>query len=169
MSQCWSRYISPYGVTRPQGVKHKKSDQYKVLHVMKGMLSWHVPNFITIWLTKTEKSKTLFPLDLNSEWKIFSKTSLWACFFGNHSSLKVNCKLKVNSFFNRLRPHQNGWYQMTFSNACSCFLGFFLLYVLIKNSLKFVPKGSDAKMSSLVPVMAWLQTGDKPLPEPMMT
>ena len=35
--------------------------------------------------------------------------------------------------------------------------------------LKFVPKGLIDNMSSLVQVMAWRLTGDKPLPEPMMT
>ena len=39
--------------------------------------------------------------------------------------------------------------------------------ILIKISLKFVPKDPiDCKLA-LVQVMAWRQIGDKPLPEPM--
>ena len=35
--------------------------------------------------------------------------------------------------------------------------------------LKFVPKGSINNKPALVQVMAWRRTGDKPLPEPMLT
>ena len=38
-----------------------------------------------------------------------------------------------------------------------------------KISLKFVPKGPIDNKSALVQVMAWCRTGDKPLPEPMLT
>ena len=40
---------------------------------------------------------------------------------------------------------------------------------LTQISLKFVPKGPIHNKSALVQVMAWHQTGDKPLPEPRMT
>ena len=36
-------------------------------------------------------------------------------------------------------------------------------------SLKFVPKGPINDSTALVQVMAWRQTGDKPLSEPMLT
>ena len=39
----------------------------------------------------------------------------------------------------------------------------------IQISLKFVPKGLIDNASALVQVMAWRRTGDKPLPEAMMT
>ena len=41
--------------------------------------------------------------------------------------------------------------------------------ILIRISLKFLPKGVIDNMSALVQVMAWFLTGGKPLPEPMMT
>ena len=41
--------------------------------------------------------------------------------------------------------------------------------ILIKISLKFVPKGPIDNESALVQVMAWRRTGDKPLPEPTLT
>ena len=43
------------------------------------------------------------------------------------------------------------------------------VWLLIKIALKFVPKGTIDHMSALVQVMAWHLTGDKPLPEPMLT
>ena len=39
--------------------------------------------------------------------------------------------------------------------------------ILIKISVKFVPKDSIDSKSALVQVMAWRWTGDKPLPGPM--
>ena len=42
-------------------------------------------------------------------------------------------------------------------------------YISIQIILKFVPKGPIDNKSALVQVMAWCRTGDKPLPEPMLT
>ena len=42
-------------------------------------------------------------------------------------------------------------------------------FIFTRLSLKFVPKGSIDKKTALVQVMAWRRTGDKPLPEPMLT
>ena len=41
--------------------------------------------------------------------------------------------------------------------------------ILIRITLKFVPKGLFDNMSALVQVKGWRITGDKPLPEPMVT
>ena len=41
--------------------------------------------------------------------------------------------------------------------------------VLIKISQKFFPKGPINNMLEFVQIMAWCRTGDKPLPEPMLT
>ena len=41
--------------------------------------------------------------------------------------------------------------------------------ILTQISLKFVPRSEIDNKSALVQVMAWCQTGNKPLPEPMMT
>ena len=41
--------------------------------------------------------------------------------------------------------------------------------ISIEISLKFVPKGSINNKPALVQVMAWRRTGDKPLPEAMLT
>ena len=39
----------------------------------------------------------------------------------------------------------------------------------IQISLKLVPRGPIDNKPALVQVMVWRRTGDKPLPEPMMT
>ena len=41
--------------------------------------------------------------------------------------------------------------------------------ILVRNSLKFVPKGPIDNKWALVQIMAWRRTGDKPIPGPMMT
>ena len=41
-------------------------------------------------------------------------------------------------------------------------------YILIQIALNFSPKSPLENNSTLVEVMAWLQTGDKPLCEPML-
>ena len=41
--------------------------------------------------------------------------------------------------------------------------------ISIQISLKFVPKGPIDNKSALVQVMAWCRTGDKTLPEPVLT
>ena len=40
-------------------------------------------------------------------------------------------------------------------------------YISMRISLKFVPEGPNDNKSTLVQVMAWCQTGDKSLPEPI--
>ena len=42
------------------------------------------------------------------------------------------------------------------------------VWIAIKISLKFVPKGPTDNIPALVQIMAWRRSGDKPLSEPMM-
>ena len=67
---------------------------------------------------------------------------------------------------NTLRPRQNGR-----RFADDTFKRIFLngnVRISIKNSLKFVPRGPINNIPALVQKMAWHQSGDKPLSEPMM-
>ena len=41
--------------------------------------------------------------------------------------------------------------------------------IQIQISLKFVPRSQIDNREALVKVMTWCQTGNKPVPEPMMT
>ena len=69
-------------------------------------------------------------------------------------------------FLNTLRPRQNGRhfsddiFKRIFLNKNEC--------ILIKISLKFVPKGPINNIPALVQIMVWCPPGDKPLSEPMM-
>ena len=42
-------------------------------------------------------------------------------------------------------------------------------FILIKITLKFVPKGPVDNNPAVVQIMAWRRIGDKPLSEPMLT
>ena len=67
---------------------------------------------------------------------------------------------------NTLRPRQNG------RHFAEDILKWILLnknvWIPIKISLRFVPKGRINNIPALVPIMAWCPPGDKPLSEPMM-
>ena len=63
-------------------------------------------------------------------------------------------------------PVLNDYY---FSDIFKCIFMNEKLCISIRNSLKFVPTGPNDCTSVLVQVMAWRQTGDKPLSEPIMT
>ena len=70
------------------------------------------------------------------------------------------------SLFNTLRPRRN---EQHFAD--DIFKPVFFnenVWVSIKISLKFVPKGSINNIPALVQIMAWRRLGDKPLSEPMM-
>ena len=67
---------------------------------------------------------------------------------------------------NTLRPRQNGRHF-----ADDIFKRIFFnenVWISIKISLKFVPKGPINKIPALFQIMAWRRPGDKPLFEPMM-
>ena len=72
----------------------------------------------------------------------------------------------VTYSLNTLRPRQNGRHF-----ADDIFKGIFFnenVWILIKFSLKFVPKGPINNIPSLVQIMAWRRPGNKPLSEPRM-
>ena len=74
--------------------------------------------------------------------------------------------ISSSSEVNTLRPRQNGRH---FPD--DIFKWIFLnenVWILIKISLKFVPRGPINNIPTLVQVMAWRRPGDKPLSEPMM-
>ena len=72
----------------------------------------------------------------------------------------------ATNIINTLRPRQNGRHF-----ADDIFKYIFLnenVWIPIKISLKFVPKGRMNNIPALVQMMAWRRPGDKPLSEPMM-
>ena len=66
---------------------------------------------------------------------------------------------------NTLRPRQNGCH---FPDIFKCIFFKENVWILIKMWLKFVPKSPVNNIPSLLQIMAWCQTGNKPLSEAMM-
>ena len=80
-----------------------------------------------------------------------------------YSNAIANCHFWLD---NTLRPRQNGRlfpddiFKLIFLNEN--------IWILIKNSLKFIPRGPINNILALVQVMAWCWPGNKPYIEPMM-
>ena len=93
------------------------------------------------------------------------------CIFVRHqwwillaSCLKYTCITKI--IINTLRPRQNGHHF-----ADDIFKCIFLnenVWISIKISMTFVPRGPINKIPALVQIMAWRRPGDEPLSEPLM-
>ena len=83
-------------------------------------------------------------------------------------SLTIQCYIIVchHPFINTLRPRQNGRHFADDILKCIFLNG--NVWILIKISLKFVPKGPINNIPTLVQIMAWCRPGDKPLSESMM-
>ena len=76
------------------------------------------------------------------------------------------CYRRIYSYINTLRPRRN---EQHFAD--DIFKRIFFnenVWISIKISLKFVPKGPINNIPALVQIMAWRRSGDKPLSEPMM-
>ena len=67
---------------------------------------------------------------------------------------------------NSLRPRENR--QHFPDNVFKCIFLNENVIISVKISLKFVPKGPINNIPALVQIMAWRQTGHKPLSKPMM-
>ena len=91
---------------------------------------------------------------------------------GAYSTLFLYCCVGAKTppmdtlVLNILKPRQDGRYFPDDIFKC-IFLNEKVL-ILIKISLKFVPKCSINNIPALVQIMAWRRPGDKPLSEPMM-
>ena len=77
-----------------------------------------------------------------------------------------NLELLLVTWFNTLRPRQNGRHFA--DDVLKCIFLSENVWISLKISLKFVPKGPINNIPPLVQIMAWRRQGDKPLSEPMM-
>ena len=82
------------------------------------------------------------------------------------SSIDVLFTLSI-CYFNSLRPRQNRRHFENDVFKCNFLNG--NVWILIRLSLKFVPKGPISSVPELVQKMAWRRTGDKPSSEPITT
>ena len=117
-----------------------------------------------------------FPSNLNCDGKTVSETGPWLteASLTNYSikdteTRKNGCHFADTFnllFFNTLWPRQNSRhfeddiFKRIFFNEN--------VWILIKISLKFVPKGPINKIPALFQIMAWCRPGDKPLSEAML-
>ena len=67
---------------------------------------------------------------------------------------------------NTLGPRQNG--HRFPDNSFKCIFFNENVWISIKITMKFIPKGPINNIPALVLIMAWPQSGDRPLSEPMM-
>ena len=85
--------------------------------------------------------------------------SLWLC---------TRTTMANDMWFHNSSPSEKSGHLFA-DNIFRCILTNDKLCILIKISLKFVPKGPIDNNQALVQIMAWRQIGDKPLSEPMLT
>ena len=125
---------------------------------------WVINKFIVYW----GDLRGLMEGQLYSCWYL---GSLHCLFTSNHGSKDWICRINrswssITEDFNTLRPKQNGRH---FADAIfKCIFFNENEWILLKISLKFVPKGQINNIPALVQIMAWRRPGDKPLSEPMM-
>ena len=79
---------------------------------------------------------------------------------------RMTCTVYPMVCINTLRPRQDGRHFA--DNIFKCIFLNENVWIPIKNSLKFVPKGPINNIPTLVQIMAWRRSGDKTLSEPMM-
>ena len=99
---------------------------------------------------------------------LYPQFTVVACYlFFKVASLVLWQSCDSSNTINTLRPRQNDrHFREDIFNWM--FLNENILISSSKVSLKFVPKGLIDKITTLVHIMAWHQTGDKSLSEPMM-
>ena len=98
-----------------------------------------------------------------------SKKWLGICILYHFSTPKWCRYLKLKArtcLFNTSRPRQDGRHFA--DDIFKCIFMNENVWIPIKISLKFVPKGPINNIPALVQIMAWRRPGDKPLSEPMM-
>ena len=112
--------------------------------------------------------------DLNQWWIIFCTIGKKIVKFDSKYKGRRKRKLvwlsvlmvRLAVIFNTLRPRQNGRHFT--DNILKCIFFDENVWIPIKISLKFVPKGPIDNIPALVQIMAWRRPGDKQLSEPMM-
>ena len=86
-------------------------------------------------------------------------------FYGNEVTMS-STQMDIRALINTLRRRQNGRHFA--DDIFKCIFFNENVWILIKISLKFVPKGPINNIPALVQIMAWRRPGNKPLSEPIM-
>ena len=134
------------------------------------------PNHVNVWQNST--SNTTIPMKLNHlfDAKVISKygqRNEWEARVGYGvakpqwvSMVSTTSTEIVILVFNTLRPRQNG--RDFADDIFKCIFLSEVVWISIKISLKFVPKGPIDNIPALVQIMAWRRPGDKSLSELMV-
>ena len=88
------------------------------------------------------------------------------CCLGRCYARTISAKQNQGNLINTLRLRQNGWHFA--DDIFKCIFFSEEVWILIKISLKFVPKGPINKITALDQIMTWHHPGDKPLSEAML-
>ena len=108
--------------------------------------------FFIFTLIKPHSSKCFWFFNSNPKWQLYIDMAAYGLsYFGSELIFP----------WTKWPPFRRRLFQMYF-------LEWKFLY-FNSNFTKFVPKGAIDNKPALVQVMAWRQTGDKPLPEPVLT
>ena len=116
-------------------------------------------SYIVLKHPVVHKENRVFPLIGASRW--CSSTNYKSFYTDQWNYFNI-----LSTLFNTLRPRQNRRHLPD-----DIFICIFLnenVWISIKISLKFAPKGPINNTAALVQIMAWRRSGDKPLSESMM-
>ena len=113
------------------------------------------------------------PSNRNDPISLTISTAMWVSLFRNsyqyiwyfplwRYTLLGCCGMCINT----LRPRQNGRHFA--DDTFKCIFLNESVWITIKSSLKFVPRGPINNIPALIQIMAWRRPGDKPLSEAMM-
>ena len=106
-------------------------------------------------------------ISLNCVWKgLIDKNACNGLPMSHYLRLLWSKSLTHIWVINTLRPRRNE--QHFADDVFKCIFFNENVWISIKISLKFVPKGPINNIPALVQIMAWRRSGDKPLSEPMM-
>ena len=115
---------------------------------------------------KAPLSSVMLADGVTGHWQSASRNLMYMHIHHWRPSLYQTVTRRVILIINSLRPRQNGRHF-----ADDIFNGISLIanvWIPIKISLKYVPRGPINNIPALVRIMVWRRPGDKPLSEPMM-
>ena len=142
---------------------------YHVLVFSKESFQLHVQ--FQCWPVVENINIFLFNQEYTAQWGFHVKRLSTELLLVSYSRQMAVRSLSIHAYLchlvNSSPPEQDGCHFAV--HIFRCILMNEKFCILIQISLKFVPKGQIDYKSALVQVMAWRRTGEKPLPEPMLT
>ena len=178
LNQCWPWSMLPYGVTRPQWVKGLT---YPIAQTPRASITacqGFLSSLFKFCINRWEKCKIFEVGQVKNYWYVEPWTSM-PCLSTLNATLRT-CHMfgmrthlfhLIAALFCPIAPHTFRLRQNARHIGDDIFKCIFLnenVWVLIKISLKFVPKGPIENIPTLVKITAWPRPGDKPLSEPMV-